>query len=298
MNINAIFSGVWAIQESALALYVDLAKRGWIDRSNRSDERQLRAMEAAAVGHASRRTGAVAVIPIHGPISQKGSIFQEFFGGASTEEIESMVASAVSDPNIKAVVLDIDSPGGSVYGVEQAAESIRNARGKKPIVSIANSLAASAAYWIGAQADEFYVAPGAEVGSVGVFAMHADLSGALEKEGIKVTFIKAGKHKVDGNPYEPLSDDARADVQDSVDRYNADFVKGLAAGRGVAPSTVKDKFGDGKVFGGAEAVARGMADRIGTLGDVLGRLGAGHGKQGRKADVMRRRLELRRAMNA
>ena len=298
MNNNAIFSGVWAIQETALSYYMEWWRR--VVESGR-DAVPLFAdgqLMQAAVGHAANRQGSVAIVPIYGPISQKSSLFQRFMGGASTEGIEANVASAVNDPNVKAVVLDIDSPGGSVYGVEQAGDTIRSLRGRKPIVAIANSLAASAAYWIGAQADEFYASPGAEVGSVGVFAMHLDVSGMLEKEGVKVSFIKAGKYKTDGNPYEPLSDDARADAQASVDRYHADFVKALAAGRGVAPSTVRDKFGDGKVFGGEDAKARGMIDRVGTMSELLGRLGAAVPNQRRKADMLRRRLELRKAQNA
>src|SRR6202043_3845971 len=130
--------------------------------------------------------------------------------------LASTIRQAAADPSIAAIVLDVDSPGGQGYGIEELGNAIYEARAAKPIAAVANSLAASAAYWAASQATEFYAAPGAEVGSIGVYTMHVDYSEALKKEGISVSYISAGRYKVEGNPYAPLDDAARAAVQISV----------------------------------------------------------------------------------
>src|SRR5690606_12609791 len=107
------------------------------------------------------------------------------------------------------IVLDVDSPGGGVYGVAEFAEEIYKARGQKRIVAVANSMAASAAYWIATAADELVVTPGGEVGSIGVYMLHEDWSGAYEKAGIKPTVIKFGENKAEGIDVEPLSESAQ-----------------------------------------------------------------------------------------
>src|SRR5207302_11309430 len=116
---------------------------------------------------------------------------------------------AIADPNVSAVVLDTDCPGGSAAGTPELASKIRAARGKKPIIAVANALMASAAYWIASAADEIVATPSADVGSVGGYQAHLDQSQALEKEGLKVTFIQEPALKTAGNPYEPLRSAAR-----------------------------------------------------------------------------------------
>ncbi len=178
----------------------------------------------------------------------------------------------VADPNVAQIVLDIDSPGGGVEGITEFANQLFQARKHKPIVAVANSLAASAAYWIASQASEIVVTPSGVVGSIGVIAIHQDLSKALEKQGIKPTLITAGKHKGEGNPFEPLSEEAEANIQKRVDDFFSMFVKDVARGRGVKASEVRSGFGQGGVVGAQEAVDLGMADRIASLDDTLMRL--------------------------
>jgi signal peptide peptidase SppA len=131
---------------------------------------------------------------------------------------------------------------------------------------------ASAAYWLASQADEIVSIPSGNVGSIGVFSAHQDLSAALEKEGIKVTLIKAGKFKVEGNPFEPLSDEARAQIQTRVDDAYSQFTKDVARGRGVKPSDVRGGYGEGRALPAKEAKAVGLIDRIATMDEVLGKL--------------------------
>lgn len=217
---------------------------------------------AIASPSVSDRQG-VAVIPIHGVIDQ-----------GATNQIAQHYLSVVENPDVKAIVFDVDSPGGTVTGVEELASLIYSTRGIKPTASQVSPLAASAAYWVAAQADEVISQPSGNVGSVGVFTMHADVSKALSDFGVKMTLISAGKYKVEGNPYQPLSEEAQAAVQERVDDIYGVFVDALARGRGVSASTVKEKFGQGRVLLAPNALKAGMIDGIGTLSQTVRRLSA------------------------
>ena len=137
------------------------------------------------------------------------------------------------------------------------------------MVAIANSLAASAAYWIGCSASEFYVTPGGEVGSIGVWQAHFDYSQAFAAEGIQPTLISAGKYKVEGNPYAPLDEEAQGFMQSRVDDYYATFTKAVARGRGVPIAQVREGMGQGRVLGADAAQAQGMVDGVATFDEVV-----------------------------
>lgn len=216
----------------------------------------------------------IAVINVMGIVAQHASQVDGISGagGTSTERVGASFRQAIADPNVKAIVLNVDSPGGSVSGVQALADEIFKARGKKPIIAQVNSLAASAAYWIAAAADEIVMTPGAQVGSIGVYATHKDVSAAAEKEGVKVTFISAGKFKVEGNPFEALNSEAASAMQSMVDSYYVDFVSAVARGRGVSAEDVRGGFGQGRVVKDKAAVKEGMADRIDTLDGTLKRI--------------------------
>jgi capsid assembly protease len=230
------------------------------------------AVIAAAGTTAGAQGTAIAVLPLYGVIAQRANLMTESSGGTSIERFTGAFRQAMADPRIGAVVLDVDSPGGAVNGVEELADEMFRARGSKPVVAVANTLAASAAYWIATAADEIVVTPSGEVGAIGVFAVHEDFSAALEAEGIKVSLISAGKYKIEGNPYEPLGDEARAALQERVDDYYGMFVDAVGRARGVAAKDVREGFGEGRLLGARQAVELGMADRIGTLDDTLDRV--------------------------
>lgn len=232
----------------------------------------------AAVGDrkvAPKPSGAVAVIPIYGIISQRLSMMDDISGGgsASCERISAALRTALNDDSVSAIVFDISSPGGTVHGVPELAEEIYAARGQKKMIAVANAQACSAAYYIGCAADELVVTPSGEVGSVGVYMAHADISAAMEKEGVKMTLISYGKHKTEGNPYEPLDEEAQAYFQSLVDISGDMFVKFVAKARGKKPSEVRAEFGEGRVVKAAAAVKAGMADRVATFDQVLQKLG-------------------------
>ncbi len=227
------------------------------------------------------------------------NLISESSGGTSIEKFTSRFRQLVRDPSIGSIILDVDSPGGGVSGVEELTAEIFAARETKRIVAVANSLAASAAFWIGSAAGEFVVTPSGEVGSIGIVAIHNDLSVAQEKAGVKTTFITAGKFKAEGNSSEALSDEARENIQERVDAYFDVFVKNVAHNRGVSVATVKNDFGEGRVVGAKQALTSGMVDRIATLDQTIDRVSRTRGQvarskaQGAGLEMRRRRLNLR-----
>lgn len=219
----------------------------------------------AASGTVSARS--LAIIPIQGTLAARGY-------GVAMDRLRNSIRSAANNPDVAAIVLDIDSPGGTVAGTPETAATIREAAKMKKVVAVSNTLAASAAFWLASQASEFVVTPSGDVGSVGVLSMHLDLSKALGDLGVAVTLIHAGKYKVEGNPFEPLGEDARANVQARVDEAHTAFVKDVALGRGISQTRVREEFGQGRVVGASQAISAGMADRVATMSDVIAGLTA------------------------
>ena len=213
--------------------------------------------------------GAVAVLPVFGSILPRADACMEMSGGTSLDRAGARFRQAIEDPAVGSIVLDVDSPGGSVYGVQEFAQEVYAARGRKKVVAVADHLAASAAYWIASAAEQFFVSPSGEVGSIGVVAMHVDYSENLKTEGIKVTYVHAGEHKVEGNQAEPLGDDAKAFIQQRVDEYYEAFVGAVARNRGVTRAKVLKDFGQGRVYGADQAKAVGMVDRVAPLQEVI-----------------------------
>ncbi|MCO7736459.1 S49 family peptidase [Brucella intermedia] len=272
--LTAFEAEPWAIQREKLAVLADvLAARV-------AGDKLVTPEFAAAVSDARAKEiaetdGKVAVIPVYGVLADRMDLFSAMSGGTSYAGIKRQLHKALSNEDVKAVVLDIDSPGGSVPGTDELATEIRKLRGgEKPIIAQVNSLAASAAYWIASSADEIVVTPSGRAGSIGVYTAHDDISAALEKAGVKRTYISAGKHKVEGNETEPLGKDTLAYIQDSVNRSYGRFLQSVADGRGVTKSKVEDGFGQGRMFYSEALIDRGMADRIATLDETLARLGA------------------------
>ena len=215
--------------------------------------------------------GGIAVLPLYGVITQRGNMIEDVSGpgSVSTQKFAAALRLALADESVSQILIDIDSPGGSVYGVAELADEIVAARAQKPIIAIANSLAASAAYWIGCSASEFYVTPGGEVGSIGVWQAHFDYSQALAAEGVTPTLISAGTYKVEGNPYAPLEPEAQAFMQSRVDDYFLAFSKAVAKGRGVPIAQVRNGMGQGRVLGADAALEQNMVDGIVTLDEAI-----------------------------
>jgi signal peptide peptidase SppA len=223
---------------------------------------------------ASSAGAGIAVLPLYGVITQRGNMVEDISGpgSTSTQKFTSALRQVLADDTVAQILIDIDSPGGSVYGVSELAAEIMKARTQKPVVAVANSLAASAAYWIGCAAGEFYVTPGGEVGSIGVWQAHFDYSKALEGDGVKPTLISAGKFKVEGNPYVPLDLEALSFMQSRVDDYYNAFAKAVAKGRGLTVNDVREGMGEGRVLGADAALAAKMVDGVATFDEVLAKM--------------------------
>lgn len=240
-----------------------------------AEEIQARIGDAKASSTPNR--GSIAVLPLRGVIAHRVGAMDEASGGMSTERFAAMFRQCLADDSISTIVIDVDSPGGTVQGVPELSAEILAARGRKPVIAVANAYMASAAYWIASAADEIVATPSAMVGSIGVYTAHEDLSAALENEGIKITLISAGKYKVEGNPFEPLGDEAKAVIQARVDDFYRQFVKAVAKGRGVTAGAVRGGYGQGRCLNAADALAAGLVDRIATMDATLARLSSGRG---------------------
>lgn len=224
--------------------------------------------------------GSVAVIPLQGVITKRGSWFSD-----GLDRVGRALDTAMQSKAIGGVILDIDSPGGSSYGLMEFADKVHAYRDDpKPLIAVANPLAASAAYWAGAAADQLAISPSGDVGSVGVWSLHLDYSSLLADSGIKPTFVYAGKYKVEGNPYEPLTDEAREEIQRGVNEVYDDFVGALAKNRGVSKSKVLSDFGEGRVLSANRAKSAGMVDRIDSLDSILSAMGGSTESTGRRSD--------------
>lgn len=218
---------------------------------------------------------AVCLLPIYGPIQQHADFISDFMGGCVLDDVAKAFDMAMSDSRVSSILLDIHSPGGQAFYVKEMADKIHNARGQKPICSIANSMMASAAYWIGSAADRVYASPSAKVGSVGVYQLHIDQSHAMEKAGVKATIARIPAGKADGNPFEPLSDEASAAMAlDVAEIYDA-FTSSLATYWGTTQQKVQSDFGGGRTVSAQTGVKQGMITRVATRDEVLARLGAG-----------------------
>ena len=278
---NAVYNSPWAIHPETMDVILSV-----LDRRNLgiglSDEQIDERLAMAAAKNGPRRgprNGVVAVVPVYGPITPRQTMMSRTSGGTTVEDIKAMLNMSMADEEVSAVVLEFDSPGGTVDGVFELADVIRSMRaratGGKPIVAVANAWAASAAYLLASQADELIVTPSGQVGSIGVILPHKDTTKADEMKGETTTYIYAGKNKAEGRG--ALSDETRAHLQDQVDTYYDMMVKSIAAGRGVTADTVRgEDWGQGRMLLAKKAVGLGMADRVDTLDNTIRRLSRQH----------------------
>lgn len=270
--LAAMSSNFWAIEPSKLETICAFLT-GWSEGHVVSKEEiQAVMMGQETSAFDAEASNGVAILPIYGTIGKKMTMMTEISGGFSCEQFTKDFRSALADDSVKAIVFDIDSPGGTVTGVPELAAEILAARGQKPIIAVSNGFTASAATWLATAADEVVVIPSGSIGSIGVYCTHEDVSAAMEKAGVKIQFIKAGEFKTEGNPYEPASEGYLAYRQKQVDAIYEDFTGFVATGRGVTVDKVNADFGQGRMLSAKDAVAAGLADRIATLDQVVASL--------------------------
>ena len=213
------------------------------------------------------QVGSTAVIPISGALLNRFGGSYGFATGYNA--IRSQMNAALGDESVTHILLDVNSPGGHVSGCMELAADILAAREQKPIMAYVDGLCCSAAYALASAASKIVVAPSAQVGSIGAFIMHVSFADALEKEGIEVTYVHAGKHKVDANSTEKLSADAKASLQAGVDATRDTFAATVEAGRGDKFSAKAALATEAKVFDGRAALALGMVDAVASVQAAL-----------------------------
>lgn len=256
------FEMVWAIRAEAIPTVARIMTRELGSTTTPGPEAAAGAgaWEAALPSTRGPQGNKVAIVPIQGVLTQDGPRYY----GSNYQGITEAVEQAAADPDVKSIILSVDSPGGQVTGLPECASTIAAAAKAKPVHAIVEGAAASAAYWLTSQASDITVTPSGEVGSVGVRMMHVDLSEALDKEGIKVTELHSGDFKTEWSPYQPLSDEAKENMTGRIQDSHADFLADIAKGRGARATAAvkKNRFGEGRMFDAETAAKNGMVDRV------------------------------------
>lgn len=233
--------------------------------------------ERAGVAQSRYRVeNGVAVIPVMGVLSKRETRITRMLGGSSMEQIGENIGAALGRTDVKAILLDVDSPGGTVDGTMILADQVYAVRGRKPIVAFSDGQMMSAAFWIGAAANRVYLScETCQAGSIGIVTLHTDISEAEKKVGIKTTVMYAGKYKALGNQHEPLSKEAREKFQENIDHVYSLFVRDMAKYRGVSVKAILKDMADGRVFLGNQAVHAGLVDGLATRAVLMGSLSRG-----------------------
>lgn len=261
----------WAITPAMLAVISGIIARHIAGIDATDDE-----IQAALVNRQNlpqpTAGGSVALIRVHGVIAPRMNMLSDISGGTTFESLSGQLREAVANKSVRNIVLDIDSPGGSVQGASEFAREVMAARTKRPIIAQVQHVAASAAYWLASAATKIVASPSAHAGSIGVYTAHSDISDSLKQLGVKRTYISAGKGKVDGLDG-PLSDDGLARIQALVDgaydRMVGDIVKGR--GKGLTAEQIRNDW-KAHVYAADEAKNIGMVDEIATLEQTLASL--------------------------
>lgn len=202
----------------------------------------------------------IASIPVTGVLLNRFNY--SYSGATGYGVIGAQLQAALADPDVKGIVFDVNSPGGMVQGCFELCDTIFAARGQKPMVAVVNANATSAAYAVASSTGNVQATPSADVGSIGVLMTHMDISGMAEQAGVKVTYVYAGKHKVDGNPFEPLSKAVKAEFQSSIDDSYEEFVALVARNRGIDAQVVRDT--EAQIYSASDAKDLGLIDGVAT----------------------------------
>jgi signal peptide peptidase SppA len=244
---------LWALREDAMQTVIDALVYGTRPAAG------FLAAKPYQKGAGSTKT---AVVPVQGVLTKDGPAWL----GSSYDRIADAIEKAAGDKTVHRIVLAVDSPGGEAIGLPETAATIAQAAKVKPVLAMIDGQAASAAYWLVSQASHISLTPSGEVGSVGVRMMHADISEALAKEGIKVTELYSGNFKTEWSPFKPLSEEAIGDMQARLSAAHTDFLTAIDNGRGsrVGSDMRNNRMGEGRMFGADAAASHGLVDKIQT----------------------------------
>jgi capsid assembly protease len=256
---NRLSGEPWAITETALQTILEIAAR----------ENESPQAVAAKLGRNLQNTysvmerDGVAIIPVTGPLFRYANLFTAISGASSYELIARDFNVVLENPQIKGIILDIDSPGGEVNGVSELSNMVYAARGKKPVVAYASGDAASGAYWIASAADEIVVSETSALGSIGVVGVYRGKNAAPNSD-VEIVSSQSPHKRLD-----PQTDEGRARLQLRIDSMADVFIGAIARNRDVAGEIVQTHYGGGDVMIGARAVEAGLADRVGSLEQLI-----------------------------
>lgn len=220
----------------------------------------------------ARREGGVAMIDVSGSLVNRGAWIGASSGLISYEGIGAQIDAAREDDEVRAAILDIDSPGGEATGMFGIAQKVRQLAAVKPAIAVVNDVAASAAYGIACGASEIVISPTSFTGSIGVVMVHMDHSEELKKKGVRPTIFQQGANKTHGHPFGPLDSAATAALTQMMTILYDQFLETVEAGRGTRLDAAAARATEASIFVGQQAIDAGVADRIGTFDDVLAEL--------------------------
>ena len=274
-GLSSLLGGsAWAIRETKhrqlVSAFNNYLRAGPAGAEKLEQLRAVRETRAAEVGQIQDAAQGIAILTLHGAIVPRGDVMIEYCGAASPHNFADAVSQAMNDAAVSSIVLDIDSGGGAVAGIDVAYEAVRRASLVKPVTAVVNTMCCSAAYWIASAAREIVITPAGEAGSIGVIGTHVDESAALDDMGLKVTYVRSTPGKALGQPTEAMDGAVLDSWQSEVDQIHTLFIEAIALGRNRSAAEVRSTWATGEVWFGQGAVNAGLADRVGTLGDVIG----------------------------
>ena len=271
MNLADVVYGPWAVTPEMHSTIIDI-----YDRHVRGDKLDVAAMEARLGKKLENErkpysvVDGVAVLPLVGVMAKKANMFMQISGGVSTQIFAQEFTQALNDPEVSALVINADTPGGAVEGTPELAEVIYNARGAKPILAWSDGTIASAGTWVASAADKIYISSDVVVtGSIGVVTQHTDISKRQKRSGVKTTEITAGKYKRISSAYSPLSNEGKATIQGRLDYIYSGFVDAVAKHRGMDIEDVLGRAADGRIFIGRQGIEAGLVDGIKSFNEVM-----------------------------
>lgn len=253
--------GEWAIVPEALSQYLAIVQASDIQAASAASA----AMPSGALYTVS--PDGMATINITGPIAKYGSSVQSLIGGSSTLEKRAALRAAQRDPEVRAIMLRVDSPGGTVSGTGDLADAVAQADQRKPVYAYIEDLGASAAYRIASRARKVYANADAQVGSIGTYTTLTDTSGAFQKDGVQVTVVRSGAFKGAGEPGTPVTEEQIAEAQRRVDAMNEQFLADVSKGRKMPMDMVR-RMADGRIHMAAAAKDMGLIDGVASMEDA------------------------------
>ncbi|GAA5503009.1 hypothetical protein Dxin01_02758 [Deinococcus xinjiangensis] len=265
---QALSGQAWAITPQMLDHLQQLVASGKAMQSLEENVTPEATVQKVPLVKANGRS--VGLVTFHGVVINRCPDWGVYYGYMSPQTFAREIRMLADDSSVASIVISVDSPGGTVAGTVEAAEAVAYARSKKRVTAVVNDTCCSAAFWVASQANEIVVSPTSLTGSIGCIISHIDYSKALVDWGIVVTYIRSAVKKALGQPYEPLSDTAKAEFQKMVDDVHAQFIAAVAKGRRKARALVADQWATGEVWTGADAITAGLADRLGTLNTIIG----------------------------